>query len=475
MRLRFYIPIRKRLQLQIRHLLTQVHRQLALLQQDTLYSIEAKKGAFTVITPNAISFRVDGSYHYYPVKDSTSAGGGVVHDYFNQYLSQTKGAKGATFYFVQAKKYSVDEEGWPVKEAKYKYAAQKNAPTLKLDINHVVPLKAGQEYRIVNAQTGHRSAWVNVEDAHGVPNGNKVKVGKILLENLVVTTAGVTSKVLEGGFATEAGTLNPEVLARGDVKLQVRTAATSKAVASKIFSVVVTQQAISATSAASVTGAEGVDVSISYTVPYDDTKGITIKNNLPDGGDTYEYTFTTSGASVTVDNKWSAVKANKSVAVKSLADSKSKEAYTKIWVRKQGDKKKGLLSSNMVGFDLSNVTKVTQTITEVTNGTVTGVSGSSVTVTSKGAVTITIPKAAVSGTAIENKAVEVTVSGVTNPGTLKWKTNGANRKITVDKPTFADNKVKFTIKKIEKDTTGDTTYTAEVQSLTFTVKVVIGN
>jgi hypothetical protein len=429
-----------------------------------------------VITPTGISFRVDGSYHYHVVKSNTSGGGGVVHDYFAQYLKQTMGAKGATFYFVETKNANTtDSEGWPVKEAKYKYAAQKNAPSVKLDITHVVPLKAGQEYRIVNASTKKRSDWVSDDTAHGKKENKKVQVGKILLEDLVVTKGAVTSTLaIEDDFITEAGKLDPAALARGDVKLQVRTAASSKGVASKIYSVVVTQAAIgTATSTASIDGAAGAELTVSYKKTYDATSGLVIKNN--NTTDNYEVCFLTSGASVTATDKWTTVKAGKSVEVKSLK-TKSGDAYTNFLVRKVGDKKNGILSSNYHTYAIADVAVTTQTITPVANGTITGIASSAAVVTSAGAVTITLPKAAASGAAIEEKSFEVTVAGVTNPGTLKWASKGSNKAFTVPVPTYANNKVTFKFA-VKKDTTsGDSgEYKCAVEGLNFTFKIVIGN
>ena len=391
------------------------------------------------------------------------------------------GAKGATFYFVQAKGTGADTDpdktGWPVKEAKYKYAAQKNAPTVKLDITHVVPLKAGQEYRIFNASSKKYSDWVSVDTAHGKVENNKVKVGKILLEDLIVTKGAVAAaNAIEDGFITAAGKLDPAALATGNVKLQVRTAASAKGVASKIYSVVVTQAAIgTAASTASINGAAGAELTVSYKKAYDATSGLVIKNN--NTTDNYEVCFLTSGASVTATDKWTTVKAGKSVEVKSLKN-KSGDAYTNFLVRKVGDKKKGILSSNYHTYAIADVVVTTQTIPEAANAnlTITGVSGAAVTVTTAGAVTVTLPKAAASGAAIEEKSIEVTVSGVGTPGTLKWSSKGANKAFTVPVPTYANNKVTFKFAVKKDTTTGDSgEYKCAVEGLNFTFKVVIAN
>jgi len=435
------------------------------------------KGTETkVLTPTAVDYRVDGTYDFHRVYNKVG-----TEQYFIKALKRMT-SKGGTLLFVQDKadhgdsRTYDDTTGWPSnKEVKFKLAAQKAAPTVKVGIDHVVPLKAGQEYRVVNAADGsQKGPWVNVEKAHAKADKNgRLKVGKILIEDLVVSGGSLDAS----RWVDTDGTLNAARLADGEVKLQVRTAATTKAVASKVYSVIVSQQAISATSAASVTGGKGVDVTIEYAVSYDPTKGLKITNNLTQNTDpSYEFTFTTSGASVTGDNKWTTVKATKNTTVKSLADSKTKEAYTKIWVRKSGDKSKNLLASNMIGFDLENVTKVTQTITEVANGTIEGVSGAAVKVTSDGAVTVTIPKAAVSDGAISDKSFDVTVSNVTKTsGEVAFKANGTNSKIKLAKSVCGTNKVTIKIQKIDQGTTGDTEYKFELESLKFTVKVVIGN
>ncbi len=417
------------------------------------------KTTFTVITPEAISFRIDGSYYYTGISENTFSG------YLKRYM-----AKGTTLYFVQPKEDNSDNTGWAPAETKYKYAAQKNAPTVKLDITHVVPLKAGQEYRIVNASDKTKSAWVSVDTAHGKVENNKVKVGKILLEELVCTGGTITAS-----FRTDEGKLDPAALATGNVKLQVRTAASTKGVASKIYSVVVTQEAIgTAASTASIEGKDDAVISVSYKKPYDATSGLVFKSNAPDKVD-YEVAFLVSGASVTAANKWTTIKGTKSLEVKSLADSKTKEKYTHFVIRKVGDKKAGVLSSNYHKYAIADVDVTEQSITEAT-GAVTGITSSSAVVVSNGSVTITIPKAAASGAAIEEKSFDVTVEGVGNPGTLKWSSKGSNRAFTVPVPTYANNKVTFKFAVKKDTTTGDSgEYKCAVEGLNFTFKVVIGN
>ncbi len=435
-----------------------------------------------VVTPSSVYWRVDGSYKYNRVM--SPVGGQITLSGENsKFVSKIAKyiAKGATFYFVEARiANTLNTDGWAPKETKFKLSGQKNAPTVKLGIDHVVPLKAGQEYRIVDTSAPKtRSAWVNVDTAHGEKDAKgKVKVGKILLEDLVVTTAGITvaDKKISADFITSAGKLNPTQLAAGKVKLQVRTAATSKGVASKIYSVVVSQKAIgTAASTASVNGTAGADLSVSYKKPYDATSGLVIKNN--NTTDDYEVCFLTSGASVTPTAKWTAVKAGRSVEVKRLETS-DKKAYTNFAVRKVGDKKNGILSSNFHAYEIKNVTVVKQSITENANGTITGVSGAAVKVTSDGAVKVTIPKSEVSGAAIKDKSFDVAVVGVTDPGTLKWKAKGASTSFKLDVPTYSKDakKVTFKIKEIKANATGNSgDYTCEVEGLKFTVNIAIGN
>jgi hypothetical protein len=443
-----------------------------------------KGTSMKVITPSAIDYRLDGTYSYSHV----IKGGKTLHEFqlvFNRLI-----AKGGTLQFVQSKSrhgetgsastnYFNDYTGWPSnKEVKYKISAQKAAPTVKLDITHVIPLKSGQEYRIVDTVSKKKSGWVSVDDAHGTTTNGKVKVGKILLEELLVATDSAVTAVPEEVAAFAAnGKLKGDALATGNVKIQVRTAANTKGVASKIYSVVVTEAAIgTAASTAALNVTTGVDVAIAYKVSYDATKGITIKNN--NTADTYEYCLTTSGASVTATDKWTSVKPGKSVDIKA-ANLKTKDGkdYTNIHVRKVGDKKNGILSSKAYTLALEGLEVVEQKIkaTTGTGSAISGVTGAYFTATTAGAVTVTIPKALVSGAAVAETSIDVEVEKVTNPGTLKWASKGSAKKFTVAVPTFANNKVTFKFK-VDKDATGDSgEYKCAVEGLNFTFKIVIGN
>ncbi len=401
-----------------------------------------------VITPSSVNCRVDGSYHW---NNAKTAGTGLnVADVMKRMLG-----KGGTIIFTQTKA-AEQTDGWPVKETKYKFAAQKAAPNVKLGVDHLVPLKSGQEYRIVNAaDTAQKSEWVAVDDYHATETGGKKKVGKVYLEDLVVTGTGITA---QGWVADKK--LTATALATGNVKLQVRTAASAKGVASKIYSAVVSMKAIDTNVASTA--------SIGYTVPYDKTKGVTIKN-VVDADIEYAVVATTTAVSTA---KWKAVKKGKSVALKA----KDLENQKYIAVRVSGDKKAGILASNYKIQEIGALTVVEQSITEVAANTAfAGVTDAKYQVTTAGAVTITIPKAAVSGTAIETKSVEVTVANVTNPGTLKWASKGSNKSFTIDVPTYASNKVTFKFA-VKKDATGDSgEYKCAVEGLNFTFKVVIGN
>ncbi|MBP5304473.1 MAG: hypothetical protein J6Z02_01345 [Lachnospiraceae bacterium] len=419
-----------------------------------------------VVTPSFISFRVDGTYFYDEVLNNVaqldySTDGKHGSKTFIDTLSRAMNGKGTTLLFTQGKGSSQvttdkDQVGWPsAKEAKYKFTGKKTAPTVKLGVDHLVPLKSGQEYRIVDASdTSKKSDWVAVDDYHVTETGGKKKVNKVYLEDLIVTGSGIT-----GDWVADKK-LTATALATGNVKLQVRTAASAKGVASKIYSAVVSMKAIDANVSSTA--------SIAYTVPYDKTKGVTIKNT---SGKDIEYTLTATTAAV-LAGKWKSIKADKDVKLKDkdLKDQKY------ILVRVAGDKKAGIIASDFKPTVINDLAVVEQKITEVAANTAfAGVTNAKYQVTTAGAVTITIPKAAVSGTAIETKTVEVTVENVTNPGTLKWASKGSNKNFTIDVPTFASNKVTFKFA-VKKDATGDSgEYKCAVEGLNFTFKVVIGD
>ncbi len=414
-----------------------------------------KKNAFKVLTPTAIDFRVDGTYNYYSVVAKTGA-----TDYFGKALKRLIG-KGGTLQFVQrkwnhgdgtAQSIYTDVTGWPSnKEVKYKLAGQKAAPTVKLGVDHQVPVKLGQEYRIVNAaDSSQKSDWVSVDDYH--KDGKKVK--KVYLEDLVVTGSGITS---EGWVADHK--LTAAALATGNVKLQVRTAASSKGVASKIASNVVSMKAIDVNAASTA--------SVTYTVPYDKTKGVTVKNV---SGKDIEYTVVATTTAVT-SAKWKAIKKDKEAALKEkdLKDQKY------VVVRVAGDKKTGILSSNWKDVALEGLTVTEQEITPTT-GTGAAIAGKgSYTVTTAGAVNIEIDKTVTSGASADVEVtVEIAVSHIVKGEKLKWSEKGSNRAFTFANPEYAGGKfkIKITIKKGTKE--GESgAYKCTLEGVVFTVNAKV--
>ena len=416
------------------------------------YKVNTDK-SMTVVSPSSVAYRVDGTYFYTQIDTST----------FKTVLQKAK-AKGATLLFVD---YVVTEtqteknDGWVVAETKYKYAAQKAAPSVKLGTDRIVPLKAGLEYRFVVGNK--KSDWISVDDNHATKDGKKVKVNsKILITDLIVT--GAAAEIQANGTLTDA------TIYGKNLKLQFRTAATDKVIASKISTVAVTQTAIDTSkSAASY-------ASIGYKVKYDTTKGIEIKNLSDD--DTIEYAIVATTTAVGT-TKWTAIKGGKTAAVnaKALKDSNDKP-YTHILVRKAGDKKAGLMASPFVAQAIEDIPTATQQITANANGSLEKNYGT-YTVVSTGAVsaTVNVSVAAltVSGTAIEKVKVTVGATGlVETKGSAKWSKKGSNNAYKVYDPTYENGTITFVFD-IKKDTkAGDSgDYECKVEGLSFKFKITV--
>jgi len=407
------------------------------------YKAGATKNTFVVVTPGAVSFRYDNGHKFYEASS-------IV---LGKYLS-----KGATLLFSEAKLVAAQNQpsannAWATPETKFKYAAQKNAPTVKIGIDHLVPLKAGQQYRLVDS-TGSKSEWISVEDKHSTLVGEKKKVDKVYMEQLIVS----------GGAAGVAlnGKLDPSKL--GQAKLLVRTAATAKNVASKTYSVTVTQKAIDVDKIASV-------ASIQYAVPYDKTKGVKVKNLTKED---LEYCLSTTTSAVALSNKWKAVKAEKEVTIKAtdIKDTKKNVEYKYILVRKTGDKKAGMLSSKFGNVEINdtNLKYTAQSISGENNGSGTGYT---YTVTTAGAVTVKVPVGTVSADAVSGK-INVTVSGMVKPDIKKWDKKGSAKGYTIDVPEYKTNTITFEFKVEKGQTEGNSgDYKVKVEGLEFVFKVEV--
>jgi hypothetical protein len=413
------------------------------------YKAGATKNTFVVVTPGAVSFRYENGHVFYSAED--------LEDKLPKYL-----AKGATLLFSEADAGGSNTT-WATAETKYKYAAQKAAPNVKLGIDHLVPLKSGQEYRLVDttASTGAKSKWMSVDDNHATEKDGKKKVGKVYLEDLIVS-GGAT------GLTDSGKKLLASALAAGKVKLQVRTAANAKGVASRVYSVTVTQKAIDANIASTA--------SIAYAVAYDKTKGIKVKNVTKDD---IEYCLSTTTSAVSLSNKWKSVKAEKEATIKTadLKDTKANVEYKYILVRKTGDKKAGMLSSDFRSIEITdaNLKYNAQTIAGVGETTLSGTVKYSV--TTAGAVTVKVPVTTVSGDAVSGK-VEVTVTNMVNPNIKKWDKKGSAKGYTIDVPEYKKDgntqKIVFEFKVDKGQTEGNSgEYKVKVEGLDFVFKVEV--
>jgi len=413
------------------------------------YKQGATKNTFVVVTPGAVSFRYDNGHKFYEASDLNAK--------LAKYL-----AKGATLLFSEAKAgANPNNTTWATAETKYKYAAQKTAPNVKLGIDHLVPLKSGQEYRIVDASnTSKKSEWMSVDDNHATEKDGKKKVNKVYLEQLIVSGSAMSA------FANTDKTLKASAVAGGNVKLQVRTAASAKGVASRVYSTVVTQKAIDTNTASTA--------SIEYAVAYDKTKGIKVKNVTKDD---IEYCLSTTTSAVALSNKWKSVKAEKEATIKTadLKDTKANVEYKYILVRKIGDKKAGMLSSDFRYLEINdtNLKYKAQSI-NAPIGEQSG-TGYKYTVTTAGAVTVKVPVETVSADAVSGK-IEVEVVNMVNPDIKKWDKKGSAKGYTIDVPEFkkSDNKIVFEFKVEKGQTEGNSgDYKVKVEGLEFVFKVEV--
>jgi len=414
------------------------------------YKAGATKGTFVVVTPGAVSFRYDNGHKFYEASD--------LNTKLAKYL-----AKGATLLFSEAKAgANPNNTTWATAETKYKYAAQKSAPTVKVGIDHLVPLKLGQQYRIVNASNNKHSDWTLVDEFHTTESGGKKKVNKVYLEQLIVSGGGIEA----GTFANADKTLKASAIAGGNVKLQVRTAATAKGVASKTYSFVVSEAAIKNDIASTA--------SIKYAVAYDKSKGITVKNVTKDN---IEYCLSTTTSAVALSNKWKAVKAEKEATIKAteIKDTKKNVEYKYILVRVAGDKKAGILSSDFKSVEINNnnLGYNEQTISGVAETTLAGNDKVKYSVTTAGAVTVKVTVANVSEDAISAK-IPVTVSNMVKPDIKKWDKKGSAKGYTIALPEYKTNTITFEFKVEKGQTEGNSgEYKVKVEGLDFVFKVEV--
>lgn len=430
-----------------------------------LYFYRDKDKKVELITPSSISFRKDGTYEFFPAIKTDN---GTVK-WLEQALSATK-IKGATFFFAEADSDTGEKlEGWVTKEVKFKYAAQKNAPTVKLSANHSIALKDGQEYRVVNANGSVKSDWVRVHDKH--MDGTSVEKG-LRIEDLVVTGSGAGANL----FADEASRVKG--LACGGAKIQIRTAATNKALASKYTTIVVSQASISASDVTLMNAVTSAAIDISFTKVWDSKSGITITNR--DKENSYEFAVVASGKAVDGNTKWSSLKdANDIKATSVLIKADSFDDDATICVRKVGDNRNGVLSSAYEARAVKDIHEVSQSVVtnDAVNNKVTGTTAT-VKVTTAPAVMATIAPSEVNGKAIENGKLTFKVEGMTKKNeTLGWKTKGTDSNFMLNTPKYDANTglvtVDFKIRDLKGKTCKSGDYTLVIEGLKITVSIEI--
>lgn len=282
-------------------------------------------------------------------------------------------AKGVTLYFrtkaVDAKdvEYDYSKLKWPSKAVKYSFKKQANAPAVSVNVSkHTIALKKGQEYRIFTSAAIGYGDWVNVLNFHP-KEGAPTKVDTIQLEDLIFDVSGssIEQKVAE------------EDLYTGDMKVQVRTAATNKATSSKTANISVipatTQPAILVNADEKNEATSKAAVTMRYTIPYDEKSGITITNS---GDVVYEFAFVATGSSVDAATKWTKLKANKAAKIAKIKEGAAKPSYAldgSIYIRMAGDSKKGEIAGKPTQVLVSSIKQKEQRLKTATVNTVNGV------------------------------------------------------------------------------------------------------
>ena len=370
-------------------------------------------------------------------------------------------AKGATLYF----RIKADNEAktWESKEVKFAYKKQAKAPTVKLDVTkQTLSLKKGQEYA-VKIGDGAYSEWFKIDDNHM----KGTKVNTIRLEDLIVSKPS----------SDKAVNVSVDNIYDDGITVKIRTAATTKAIPSKIKTIAITP--VSGGAAEFTVTAEAATanaITVAYTVPDLPSKGVTITSHLE--GE-YEFAYVTTLSAIDAKTKWTKFNKGKigKLAVKEGDTTGKKLDPSKpgiLCVRLQGvtegkdkDTRKVIpaqLSGKISYLDMSNVQTKVPALAPST--AVSGVSGATISLaTGAAANVVTVP--VVSGSAVESDAKltvaldfdnaadvegKVTVDGtkvstITAPTNVKIDKNGkANFEVTVKKGTAKDATVTYKIK-----------------------------
>jgi len=375
-------------------------------------------------------------------------------------------AKGTTLYFRMWE----NDSFWPSKEVKFSYKKQANAPKLKLDISkHTTGLKAGQEYRL--CYEDFKSSWifVNTEASHLADDSTatKVKLIKtgIQVEDLIVTGEAVT--VTKGAIG--------EKMYDDGWTLEVRTAATSGKVPSKVAKYEIKTQEIASKDA----------IEVALVNPNDASKGLKITNET---GKELQYTVLPSGSSIDGATKWTTIKAaadKPATFKKNFAKGATGVGDTDIiYVREAGTKAKkegnteipAVLAGKYVTFIAGDHNKEIA-VKGVTYG---AVSATAIAPTGDDKTTINLKynKSAVSGAAanvIDTFQIEFNnvPSDMSNSNVTVSDKDGNDAVTvavtTVDKSSNA--KVTVTVNKGNPESTDKGTYTFEFNGIEFTVEV----
>lgn len=438
----------------------------------TNQGIGSKKGTVTLADGYAVGSPSTGYLFFYNSADnkaiSPAAVGGAGDGMADAlHAAKSKGKKFTFVYYpsMEDPKTNLPEETWPSKAATYSYKKQANAPSVAVDAaKATIGLKKGQEFRISTKASVDYGEWYKVDDYY--MNGNKVK--KVTVWDL---PESVSNKAIQ--------VLTEDDIYSQNLKIQVRTAATSTKLPSKIATVSVksvSPMAVSITTGAVTMTGTTADAIIGYTVPHDSAQGISIKNNKTAGN--LQYAIVATGKSIDADTKWITVKPGAVSKTKTLA----KQGYAttdNIYVRIPGVKDKGTKAVSIPGqaemFKVSDILEVEQTVTVTTSGAV-NVTGCSITGVTKATINITLE--ATSGQAA-SVAVKLDFKNLTEKAAKSSPSVSGSMPSGVTTDLARGNKLKLTNGsgtinfKVEsgKIESGEGTYTITVEEVTVTIKL----
>ena len=446
-----------------------------------------EKGNNVSVAPRLVNWKKGTSSSWKAVKDSS--GSTPITD-LSRNLQLFK-AKGASISFRYASNVVIQSTGdwfnvsanWPSKEVKYSFKKQAAAPKVTIDyVKGTVNLKAGQEY-MLEGVTADSADWINVEKMYGTPDSKgKYKVPTLLLSDLY-------SQANASGEAITTTKLTKDDIYSGTLVLKVRTAATSKAIPSKIATVQLKEENLSATSASIkatlATDASPASITVGYKVKTDANSGLVV-TRTDTTGDAYEFAYVVSGGTIDAKTKWTklpvAKAANKPtvVAVKLAKDEKiatSSSIFIRIAGTKASKDKAGKLYSPNTEVKLANLKKLDKKLTAgeatvpASNASVSCKNGA--VIANEGKITVNVLKSAVSEAAVKVK-IPFAITNATSKTAKVAKSGATGANVTFTVPTaLADEKMEITVEVKKGDTAGGSILITVDSDVKFTIDVKV--